>query len=74
MVWFLGWRNHWTFFYENEAGQAQTVNGVRYREMITIFFLPRIEERGGRGIHGKCVALYARGRGFEPWPRRSCFQ
>lgn len=50
MVWFLGWRNHWTFFYENEAGQAQTVNDVRYREMITSFFLPRIEEMNVEGM------------------------
>lgn len=38
------------FFYENEAGQAQTVNGVRYREMITSFFLPRIEEMNVEGM------------------------
>ena len=37
-------------FYENEAGQAQTVNGVRYREMITSFFLPRIEEMNVEGM------------------------
>ena len=31
-------------FFENEVGQAVTVNGVRYREMITEFLGPEIED------------------------------
>lgn len=33
-----------------EAGQAQIVKGVRYREMITSFFLPRIADKNVEGI------------------------
>lgn len=32
------------YFFENEVGQAVTVNGVRYREMITDFLWPEIED------------------------------
>ena len=30
--------------FENEAGQAVTVTGVRYRNMITQFFLPKLDD------------------------------
>ena len=33
--------NH--IFFENEAGQAATVNGARYRDVITRFFLPKLD-------------------------------
>lgn len=32
------------FFFENEAGDAVTVNGERYRAMITQFFVPQLED------------------------------
>ncbi|KAH8288961.1 hypothetical protein KR044_009681 [Drosophila immigrans] len=32
------------FFFENEEGAAETVNGVRYRGMLEDFFFPLIEE------------------------------
>lgn len=38
-VWFFGLKTNWIYFYENKAVPAQTVNGVRYCEMITNFFL-----------------------------------
>jgi hypothetical protein len=31
------------YFFENEAGNAVTVNGVRYRNMITEFLWPQLE-------------------------------
>ena len=32
------------YFFENEAGQAATVNGARYRDTITRFFLPKFDD------------------------------
>ena len=32
------------YFFENEAGQAATVNSARYRDMITQFFLPKLDD------------------------------
>lgn len=32
------------FFFENEAGEAVTVSGVRYREMLTNFFFEQIND------------------------------
>lgn len=32
------------YFFQNEAGQAVTVNGARYRNMITRFFLAELED------------------------------
>ena len=32
------------YFFENEADQAATVNGARYRDMITQFFLPKLDD------------------------------
>ena len=32
------------YFFENDADQAATVNGVRYRDMITQFFLPKLDD------------------------------
>lgn len=34
------------YFFKNEAGQNVTVNGDRYRTMITDYLLPEIEARG----------------------------
>ena len=31
-------------FFENEAGRAATVNGARYRDAITRFFLPKLDD------------------------------
>ncbi|XP_070277297.1 cyclin-Y-like protein 1 [Myotis yumanensis] len=32
------------FFFENEAAQAITVNGARYRDMIIQFFVPKLQD------------------------------
>ena len=32
------------YFFENEAGHAATVNGARYLDMITQFFLPKLDD------------------------------
>jgi len=31
-------------FFENEAGQEETVTGAQYRDMITQFFVPKLED------------------------------
>ena len=36
----------WPFFFENAAGQTTTVDGARYRAMVTEFFLPQLDELG----------------------------
>ena len=33
-----------SYFFENEAGQAATVNGARYRDTITQFFPPKLDD------------------------------
>ena len=33
-----------SYFFENEASQAATVNGARYRDRITRFFLPKLDD------------------------------
>ena len=44
------WRGFWPggvigpYFFENEAGRAATVNGARYRDAITRFFLPKLDD------------------------------
>ena len=41
------WCGFWAggiIFFENEADQAATVNGARYRDMITQFFLPKLDD------------------------------
>ena len=44
------WRGFWPggvigpCFFENEAGRAATVNGARYRDAITRFFLPKLDD------------------------------
>ena len=38
-------RNNWAiFFFENEQGEAVTVNGDRYRAMLNEFLFTKIEE------------------------------
>ena len=39
----LGRKHHRTIF-ENETGQAATVNDARYRDMIIQFFLPKLSD------------------------------
>jgi hypothetical protein len=39
----LGWRSDWPYFFETEAGNAVTVKGVRYRNMITEFLWPQLD-------------------------------
>ena len=43
-VWWGLWAGGIIGPYKNEAGQAVTVNGVRYREMITNFLWPELED------------------------------
>ena len=44
------WCGFWTggiiglYFFENEVSQAVTVNSARYRDMITQFFLPKLDD------------------------------
>lgn len=44
LVWILGRRHHWTIHFENEAGQAVYVTGTQYRNMITQFSLPKLND------------------------------
>ncbi|GFV56476.1 transposable element Tc3 transposase [Trichonephila clavipes] len=41
LVCFMGCWNHWSFF-KNDEGHNVTVNGDRYRAMITNFFIPEL--------------------------------
>jgi hypothetical protein len=47
LVGILGWR---PYFFENEAGNAVTVNGVRYRNMITEFLWPQLDSVDTEGM------------------------
>ncbi|XP_078047551.1 uncharacterized protein LOC144475472 [Augochlora pura] len=38
------------FFFENAAGQAITVNGARYRDMIIQFFVPKLQDMDVDGM------------------------
>ena len=41
------WCGFWEaglYFFENEAGQAATVNDARYRDTITQFFLSKLDD------------------------------
>ncbi|GFS98599.1 uncharacterized protein TNCV_2987311 [Trichonephila clavipes] len=43
LVRFMGWWNHCgPYFFENDEGHNVTVNGDRYRAMITNFFIPEL--------------------------------
>ena len=50
------WREFWTggiigpYFFENDARQAATVNGARYRDTITQFFLPKLHNIDGQYV------------------------
>ena len=37
-------RHNWAIFFENEQGEAVTVNGDRYRAMFNEFLFTKIEE------------------------------
>jgi hypothetical protein len=39
----LGWWSDWAYFLKNEAVNAVTVNGVRYRNMITELLWPQLD-------------------------------
>jgi hypothetical protein len=38
----LGWWSDWAYFFENEAKNAVTVNGIHYRNRITEFLWPQL--------------------------------
>ncbi|GFV52418.1 DUF4817 domain-containing protein [Trichonephila clavipes] len=38
----MGWWNHWSVFLQKDEGPNVTVNGDRYRAMITYFFIPEL--------------------------------
>ncbi|GFY30035.1 hypothetical protein TNCV_4073481 [Trichonephila clavipes] len=38
----MGWWNHWSVLLQNDEGHNVTVNGDRYRAMITNFFIPEL--------------------------------
>ncbi|GFX46635.1 tc3a_0 protein [Trichonephila clavipes] len=42
LVRFMGWWNHWSVLLQNDEGHNVTVNGDRYRAMITNFFIPEL--------------------------------
>lgn len=39
----MGWWDHWSIFLQKYADQNVTVNGTRYRNMITDYLLPKTE-------------------------------
>ncbi|GFW85595.1 uncharacterized protein TNCV_852471 [Trichonephila clavipes] len=42
LVRFRGWWNHWSVLLQKDEGHNVTVNGDRYRAMITNFFIPEL--------------------------------
>ena len=50
------------YFFENEADQAATVNGARYRDTITRFFLPKLDDMTWPiyGFTRRCHVPYSR--------------
>ncbi|GFX58220.1 putative DD41D transposase [Trichonephila clavipes] len=38
----MGWWNHWSVLLQKDEGHNVTVNGDRYRDMITNFFIPEL--------------------------------
>ena len=44
LVRFLGRRDHWPYFFENEAGAAVSINGLRYETMINEFLWPELKD------------------------------
>ena len=42
MVWHHVFEDHWTIFFEEVNGDAVTVNGKKYRQMIQEYLLPEI--------------------------------
>ncbi|GFX00865.1 uncharacterized protein TNCV_4578321 [Trichonephila clavipes] len=38
----MGWWNHWPYFFKNDESHSVTVNGDRYRAIITNFFIPEL--------------------------------
>ena len=42
----IRWQHYWAFFFENEQGDAVTVNDEQYRAILNEFLLPKIEEDG----------------------------
>ncbi|GFW66190.1 putative LOC100569746 [Trichonephila clavipes] len=40
----MGWWNHWSVLLKNDEGHNVTVNGDRYRAMITNFFIPELNK------------------------------
>ncbi|GFX38710.1 transposase [Trichonephila clavipes] len=38
----MGWWTHWSVLLQNDEGHNVTVNGDRYRVMITNFFIPEL--------------------------------
>ena len=40
----MGWWHHWIVLLKNATNFNVTVNGERYRERISNYFLPKIQE------------------------------
>ena len=40
----MGRWDHWALFFESNAGAAVSVNGLRYRTLITEFLWPELED------------------------------
>lgn len=74
------------YFFDNEAGQAVTVTGARHRDMITQFFLPKLDDINVNNMwfpkdgatchtHRETLQLLREtfpGFGDQNWPSRSC--
>ncbi|GFX55326.1 putative DD41D transposase [Trichonephila clavipes] len=53
------------YFFKNDEGHNVTVNGDRYRAMITNFFIP---ELNNHDVHDRLISRF----GPVNWPPRSC--
>ncbi|GFT73653.1 hypothetical protein TNCV_4234101 [Trichonephila clavipes] len=62
LVRFMGWWNHWSVL-QNDERHNVTVNGDRYRAMITNFFIPELNnhdvqelwfQQDGNMSHSSC--------------------
>ena len=40
----MSWRGHWPYFFRDDEDRHVTVNGNRYRSMITEYFWPRLDD------------------------------
>ncbi|GFV99871.1 transposable element Tc3 transposase [Trichonephila clavipes] len=77
----MGWWNHWPYFFKNDEGHNVTVNGDRYRAIITNFFIPELNNNDvqelwfqldGATCHTACATIDLLKDSPGNWPPRSC--